>query len=143
VLLKARLSRQKMSLPYGMAREPNYNILSEWIAYYLRYATRKKGVVLRISLLQLVTSKSKPLMFPRFNRHNNCLAIPTVRQSISNMYPATTKCDFAAGCHLSTFTEFCRDFPPCFYHIVDAGIDSHVPSLSLWPIECMTSLPIH
>jgi hypothetical protein len=38
-----------------VAREPNYNIISEWMTYYSMYATGKKCVVLRISLLQLVT----------------------------------------------------------------------------------------
>jgi hypothetical protein len=46
-----------MSFPYRMAGEPNYNILWERMVYYSRYATGKKGVALRISMLQLVTSK--------------------------------------------------------------------------------------
>jgi hypothetical protein len=46
-----------VSLASGMAREPNYNILSERMAYYSRYAIRKKGVMFGFSLLQLVTSE--------------------------------------------------------------------------------------
>jgi hypothetical protein len=44
-----------VSVPNGVAREPKYNIPLEWMAYYSRYATRKKYVMLRFSMLQLVT----------------------------------------------------------------------------------------
>jgi hypothetical protein len=47
-----------------MARELNYNILSERMAYYLRYATRKKNVMLGFSLLQLVTSEHEGVDVP-------------------------------------------------------------------------------
>jgi hypothetical protein len=40
-----------------VAREPNHNILSKQMVYYLRYATKNKGVMLEFSLLQLVTFK--------------------------------------------------------------------------------------
>jgi hypothetical protein len=40
-----------------MEREQNYNIISEWMAYYSRYATRKEGVMLGFSLPQLATSE--------------------------------------------------------------------------------------
>jgi hypothetical protein len=53
------LARRKVSFPYKVAREPNCNILSERMAYYSRYATGKKGVMLGFSMLQLVTSKPK------------------------------------------------------------------------------------
>jgi hypothetical protein len=43
-LLKSRLARRKVSFPYGVAREPNYNTLSEWMVYYSRYAIEKKDV---------------------------------------------------------------------------------------------------
>jgi hypothetical protein len=56
-LLKPRFARQKVSLASVMAREPNYNILSERMAYYSKYAIRKKGVMFGFSLLQLVTSE--------------------------------------------------------------------------------------
>jgi hypothetical protein len=52
-LLKPGLARRKMSFPYEMAREPNYNILSERMAYYSRYTTENKCVVLGFSMLQL------------------------------------------------------------------------------------------
>jgi hypothetical protein len=48
-LFKAGLARWKVSFPYGVAREPNYNILSERMMYYSRYATRKKCIVLWFS----------------------------------------------------------------------------------------------
>jgi hypothetical protein len=54
-LLKPGLARWKLSFPYGVAREPNHNILSKQMVYYLRYATKNKGVMLEFSLLQLVT----------------------------------------------------------------------------------------
>jgi hypothetical protein len=56
-LLKPRLARQEVLLPPRVARALNYNIISKWMAYYSRYATGKKGVMLRFSLLQLVTSE--------------------------------------------------------------------------------------
>jgi hypothetical protein len=55
--LKPRIARRKVSFPYRVAREPNYNILSEHMVYYSRYATGKKGALLGFSLLQLVTSE--------------------------------------------------------------------------------------
>jgi hypothetical protein len=55
VLLKPGLARRKVSFPYGMAREPNDNIISGQMAYYSRYASRKKDVMLGFLLLQLVT----------------------------------------------------------------------------------------
>jgi hypothetical protein len=42
-----------------MARELNYNVLSEWMTYYSRYATGKKDIMLGFSLLQLVTSEPR------------------------------------------------------------------------------------
>jgi hypothetical protein len=50
-LLKIGFARQKMSLPLGMARESNHGILSEWRAYYSRYAIGRKGIMLGFSLL--------------------------------------------------------------------------------------------
>jgi hypothetical protein len=47
-----------------VAREPNYNILSEWMAYYSRYTTEKKGVILGFSMVQLVTSKPEVIDIP-------------------------------------------------------------------------------
>jgi hypothetical protein len=52
-LLKLGLARWKVSFPYDVASELNYNILSERIVYYLRYAIGKKGVMLGFSMLQL------------------------------------------------------------------------------------------
>jgi hypothetical protein len=63
-LLKPRLARWKVSVPNGVAEEPNYNIPSEWMAYYLRYTTEKKGVMLGFSSLQLVTSESEAINIP-------------------------------------------------------------------------------
>jgi hypothetical protein len=64
-LLKPRFARQKVSLPSGMAREPNYNILLEQMAYYSRYAIKKKGVMFGFSLLQLVTSEPGAIDIPK------------------------------------------------------------------------------
>jgi hypothetical protein len=63
VLLKLGLARWKVSFPYGVERGPNYNIYSEWMGYYLRYATRKKGVMLGFSMLQLVTYELEGYQF--------------------------------------------------------------------------------
>jgi hypothetical protein len=64
VLLKPRLARWNLSVPNGVAEEPNYNILLEWIAHYKRYATKKKGVMLGFLLLQLVTSEPEVIVIP-------------------------------------------------------------------------------
>jgi hypothetical protein len=54
-LLKPGPARQKVSFPYRVAREPNYNILSEQMASYSRYATGKEDVILGFSVLQPIT----------------------------------------------------------------------------------------
>jgi hypothetical protein len=48
-LLKLGLARWKVLLPLRVARELRYSILSEWMAYYSRYATGKKGLMLGFS----------------------------------------------------------------------------------------------
>jgi hypothetical protein len=53
VLLKPGHTKWVVSFPYGVAREPSYNILSKRFAYYLRYATGKKGIMLIFLMLQL------------------------------------------------------------------------------------------
>jgi hypothetical protein len=45
-LLKPGFARQKVSLPPGMARDLNYIILSERMAYYPGYATGKDGIAI-------------------------------------------------------------------------------------------------
>jgi hypothetical protein len=47
-----------------VAEELNFNILSEWMAYYSRYTTGKEGVILGFSLLQLVTSEPQAIDVP-------------------------------------------------------------------------------
>jgi hypothetical protein len=64
-LLKSGLTRWKVSFPYEVEREPNYNILSERMAYYLRYATGKKCVMLGFLMLQLVTSEPEVVDIPK------------------------------------------------------------------------------
>jgi hypothetical protein len=62
--LKPGFARRKVSFSYGVERGPNYNILSEWMTYYSRYATGKKCGILGFSLLQLVTSKNEVVDIP-------------------------------------------------------------------------------
>jgi hypothetical protein len=62
--LKPGFATWKVSFPYEVAREPNYNILSERMEYYSRYATGKKGVIFGFSLLQLVSSEPKAIDTP-------------------------------------------------------------------------------
>jgi hypothetical protein len=50
-LLKPGFAKHKVSLPPGMARELNYDVLSERMAYYSRYAIGKKDVMIGFSLL--------------------------------------------------------------------------------------------
>jgi hypothetical protein len=47
-----------------MTRELNYNILFKRMAYYSRYTTGKKCVMLVFSLLQLVTSEPEVIDIP-------------------------------------------------------------------------------
>jgi hypothetical protein len=44
--------------------KPNYNILLEWMAYYSRYATEKKNVILGFLVLQWDTSKPEAIAIP-------------------------------------------------------------------------------
>jgi hypothetical protein len=39
---------------WEISKEISFTTFSEWMAYYLRYATEKKGVVLGVLLLQQV-----------------------------------------------------------------------------------------
>jgi hypothetical protein len=59
------LQDRKCHFPYRVAREPNYNIISEWMAYYSRYATRKNCVMLGFSMLQQVTSEPGAVAIPK------------------------------------------------------------------------------
>jgi hypothetical protein len=104
-LLKWGLVRWKLSFPYGVAREPNYNILLEWMVYYSRYATAKKGVMLGFSRLQLVTSEPEDCWFPKAQPTQS---LPCLFQlySIASVYPTPTKCVYVFDHHLSTFLRF-------------------------------------
>jgi hypothetical protein len=64
VLLKLGFAGWKVSFPYGVARETNYNILSEGMAYYLRYAIEKNCIMRGFSMQQLVTSELEAIDFP-------------------------------------------------------------------------------
>jgi hypothetical protein len=77
----------------GMAREPNYNILSEHMAYYSRYTTEKKDVMLRFSLLSLVTSKPRgvAIIETQLKQSLSCsFHFPTTRHNIVSVYPTPT-----------------------------------------------------
>jgi hypothetical protein len=80
-----------VSFPYGVAREPNYNILLEWMAYYSRYITRKKCVMLGFSLLQLVTFELGAIAISEAQPTQSlpCSAdVPTTQRSIASVHPA-------------------------------------------------------
>jgi hypothetical protein len=64
VPLKPRLARWRVLFPYGVAREPNYNILFKQLVYYSRYAIGNKGVMLGLSMPQLVTSEPEAVDIP-------------------------------------------------------------------------------
>jgi hypothetical protein len=98
-------------IPYRVAREPNYNILLELISYYLRYAIRKKGVMLGFSLLQLVTSEPKVIDIPEAQPKQSLpqsFHVPATWHSIANVYPTLTQCVSTFDHHLGTFFDFCR-----------------------------------
>jgi hypothetical protein len=93
-VLKPGFAWWKVSLPTGMAREPNYNILSEQMAYYSRYATIKKGVMLGFSLLQLVTSKPGAVAIPESQptQSLSCSShVLATQHSIASMHPTPTR----------------------------------------------------
>jgi hypothetical protein len=54
---QARTCKMESGIPYGVAKEPNYNIPLEQMMYYSRYAIRKKCVMLGFSMPQWVTSE--------------------------------------------------------------------------------------
>jgi hypothetical protein len=56
-----------------VAEEPNYNILLERMAYYSRYITEKKGVMLGFSLLQQVISEPEVVDIPEAHQSNHHL----------------------------------------------------------------------
>jgi hypothetical protein len=58
-----------------MAREPNYDILSEWMAYYSRYAIGNNDVMLGFSLVQLVTSELGDIAIPAAQPTLPCSAV--------------------------------------------------------------------
>jgi hypothetical protein len=111
VLLKSGFARRKVLLPPRVAREPNYNILSERMAYYSGYVTGKKCVMLRFSLLQLVTSEPEFVDILKAPLKQSLLwsfHVPATWHSIANMYPSPTQYVSAFDHHMGMFLGFCR-----------------------------------
>jgi hypothetical protein len=145
VLLKPGFARQKVSFPYGVAREPNYNILLEWMAYYSRYTTRKKGVMLGFSMLQLVTFNPEASDIPEAQPTQPLpcsFHVSTTRHDFAFVYSAPIKYVSTSNHHHGTSLEFVK-IPPLFLHVLDAGTDSHVPFTFFWSILCMALLTMH
>jgi hypothetical protein len=108
-------ARRKVSLPYGLVRESNYNILLEQMVYYSRYATGTKGGMLGFSLLQLVTFEPEVRYIPDAQPKQllPCSSlVPATWHSIASVYPDPTKYVSASNRHLDTFMGFCRDPSP-------------------------------
>jgi hypothetical protein len=128
-----------------MARELNYNILSERMAYYLRYATRKKSVMLGFSLLQLVTSEHEGVDVPEAQLKKSLPSpfhVPATGHSIANRHPASTRLILPLVLVMMHPSNFVR-IPPLFHHVVDADTDPDTPTASSWLIKCMASLTMH
>jgi hypothetical protein len=66
-LLKPRHARWKVSFPYRVTREPNYNILSEWMTYYSTWKEMCYALI-----LDAVTKWPPNLERFLFWRHNRC-----------------------------------------------------------------------
>jgi hypothetical protein len=115
------------------------------MAYYSRYVTEKKGVMLVFSLLQLVTFKPKALAIPeaQLTQSLPCsVYVSATRHDIASVYSAPTKYVSTSDHHQGTSLEFVK-IPPLFRHILDTGTDSHVPFAFFWPIVCMVLLTMH
>jgi hypothetical protein len=77
-----------VSIPNEVAEEPNYNIILERVAYYSRYATEKKGVMLGFSLLQLVTSELEAIDIPEAQSKQSLpcsFHVPATRRGIASV----------------------------------------------------------
>jgi hypothetical protein len=100
-LLKLGFARRKVSLPPRVAREPSYNILSERMAYYSRYATGKKGLMLEFLMLQLVTSKLGAVAIPKAQPMQSLPGFTVFRHTLAASIDshAPTCFSFADGAH--------------------------------------------
>jgi hypothetical protein len=99
---QARTYKTESVGPNGVAEEPNYNILSEWISYYSRYATKKKCVMLGFSLLQLVTSKPRAIAIPEAQPTQSLpysFHVPATWHGTVSVYLAPTKYVSASDHH--------------------------------------------
>jgi hypothetical protein len=91
-----------VSVPNGAAEETNYNILLEQMAYYSRYTTGKKGVMLGFSLLQLVISESEAVDIPEAQPKQSLpcsFHVPGTQHSIASVCPTPTKYIAASDHH--------------------------------------------
>jgi hypothetical protein len=155
-LLKPGLARQKVPFSYGVARGPNYNILSEQMVYYSRYATGKKCVMLGSSLLQLVTYEPEANDITEAHLKQSLpwsSHVLTTWQSIVSMYPAPTRHDLPAVTmmiHLGVFRENSSLVPPhlrCWHwssytHLSSLGqLSSNIASLALKLISALKFPP--
>jgi hypothetical protein len=124
-LLKPGFARWKVSLAPRVARESSYNILSERMTYYSRYATRRKGVMLGFSLLQLATSKLGVVAIPeaQLTQSLPCSTVfwHILAASTDSHVPTCLSSDRLCTCHHWSCTEahlcfevstLCRCSPP-------------------------------
>jgi hypothetical protein len=115
------------------------------MAYYSRYVTENKGVMLVFSLLQLVTFKPKALAIPEAQLMQSLpcsVYVSATQHDIGSVYSAPTKYVSTSDHHQGMSLEFVK-IPPLFRHILDTGTDSHVPFAFFWPIVCMVLLTMH
>jgi hypothetical protein len=99
----------------------------------------------RFSMLQLVTSDPEVVDIPEAQPMQSlpCSShVPATQHSIARVYSAWTKYICTSDHHQGTSLEFAK-IPPLFWHVRDAGTDSHVPFTFFWPIVCMALLTMH
>jgi hypothetical protein len=113
-----------------MAGEPNYDILSKWMAYYSRYATRKKGVILGFSLLQLVTFEPRDIAILKAQPRQSlpCSSqVSATRHSFASVHPVLTRPVLPLVSIAMCSWKFPRN-SSLVCHISDAGTEPHVPT---------------
>jgi hypothetical protein len=130
VLLKLGFARWKVSFPYGVARETNYNILSEGMAYYLRYAIKKNCVMRGFSMQQLVTSELEAIDFPEAEPKQSLpcpFHVPATRHSIVSVCPTSTRHNLPPVIIMIRPWDFAK-IPPLFCNVMNASTDPHGPT---------------
>jgi hypothetical protein len=114
------------------------------MAYYRRYATKKKGVMLGFSMLQLVTSEPKVVAIPKDQPKLSLPCSfwdPATRHGIASVYLAPTRHDLPS-ITIMIHPGVSQRIPPLFHHVMDSHSSSYTSWL-IWPIKYSASQTMH